>query len=66
MSSQEVHGPRSSGDLGPSAANLYLLCSSLLGTSPRMTELFVAFWDSSFPDRKVRAGIECRSVAFFE
>jgi hypothetical protein len=25
-----------------------------------------AFWDSSFPDRKVRASIECRSVAFFE
>ena len=25
-----------------------------------------AFWDDSFPDRKVRASIECRSVAFFE
>ena len=25
-----------------------------------------AFWDTSFPDRKVRASIECRSVAFFE
>jgi len=25
-----------------------------------------AFWDNSFPDRKVRASIECRSVAFFE
>jgi hypothetical protein len=25
-----------------------------------------AFWDSSFSDRKVRASIECRSVAFFE
>ena len=25
-----------------------------------------AFWDPSFPDRKVRASIECRSVAFFE
>ena len=25
-----------------------------------------SFWDPSFPDRKVRASIECRSVAFFE
>ncbi|MDB5682455.1 MAG: hypothetical protein JWM38_1169 [Sphingomonas bacterium] len=25
-----------------------------------------AFWDPSFADRKVRASIECRSVAFFE
>ena len=25
-----------------------------------------AFWDTSIPDRKVRASIECRSVAFFE
>lgn len=25
-----------------------------------------AFWDTSFPDRKVRESIECRSVAFFE
>ena len=25
-----------------------------------------AFWDTSFPDRKERASIECRSVAFFE
>ncbi len=25
-----------------------------------------AFWDNSFPDRKVRMSIECRSVAFFE
>jgi hypothetical protein len=25
-----------------------------------------AFWDNSFPDRKVRASIECRNVAFFE
>jgi hypothetical protein len=25
-----------------------------------------AFWDNSFSDRKVRASIECRSVAFFE
>jgi hypothetical protein len=25
-----------------------------------------AFWDTSFPDRKVRASIECRTVAFFE
>ena len=25
-----------------------------------------AFWDTSFPDRKVRASIECRNVAFFE
>ena len=25
-----------------------------------------AFWDNSFPDRKVRQSIECRSVAFFE
>jgi hypothetical protein len=25
-----------------------------------------AFWDPSFPDRKVRESIECRSVAFFE
>ncbi len=25
-----------------------------------------AFWDSSFPDRKERSSIECRSVAFFE
>jgi hypothetical protein len=25
-----------------------------------------AFWDTSFPDRKVRESIECRSIAFFE
>lgn len=25
-----------------------------------------AFWDNSFPDRKVRASIECRVTAFFE
>ncbi|MBC7986717.1 MAG: hypothetical protein H7X93_08620 [Sphingomonadaceae bacterium] len=25
-----------------------------------------AFWDTSFPDRQVRASIECRSVAYFE
>ena len=25
-----------------------------------------AFWDPSFADRKVRASIECRSIAFFE
>jgi hypothetical protein len=25
-----------------------------------------AFWDTSFPDRKERSSIECRSVAFFE
>jgi hypothetical protein len=25
-----------------------------------------SFWDTSFPDRKVRASIECRSVAYFE
>jgi hypothetical protein len=25
-----------------------------------------AFWDPSFPNRKTRASIECRSVAFFE
>ena len=25
-----------------------------------------AFWDPSFPDRQIRASIECRSVAFFE
>jgi hypothetical protein len=25
-----------------------------------------AFWDPSFPDRKERSSIECRSVAFFE
>ncbi len=25
-----------------------------------------AFWDNSFPDRKVRASIEFRSYAFFE
>ena len=25
-----------------------------------------AFWDPSFPDRKERASIECRTVAFFE
>jgi hypothetical protein len=25
-----------------------------------------AFWDPSFPDARVRASIECRSVAFFE
>jgi hypothetical protein len=25
-----------------------------------------SFWDPSFPDRKVRASIECRSVAYFE
>jgi hypothetical protein len=25
-----------------------------------------AFWDPSFPDRKVRESIECRAVAFFE
>jgi hypothetical protein len=25
-----------------------------------------SFWDSSFPNRKVRASIECRSVAYFE
>jgi hypothetical protein len=25
-----------------------------------------AFWDTSFPDRKTRSSIECRSVAFFE
>jgi hypothetical protein len=25
-----------------------------------------AFWDASFPDRKTRSSIECRSVAFFE
>lgn len=25
-----------------------------------------AFWDPSFPDRKTRASIECRSVAYFE
>lgn len=25
-----------------------------------------AFWDASFPDRKVRESIECRSVAFWE
>jgi hypothetical protein len=25
-----------------------------------------SFWDSSFPERKVRASIECRSIAYFE